>query len=245
MRNLLIYPAVAAALCAVSGVFSTSAAQTGGDSPALKNSQLLAPGASVETVSAADINTVLGRLGAQTIVFDDENPVLYTIAATLESGGTFMVSLSDCLNADTGADCRRVTTYTGMPNAGFSYETLNLFNTLSGSGKAINLAEQNAIVFGTHQFLAGGVSLSNIEFNMVQLLSDVSQFVTALEGEANTVSFNGRAIAPAGDKTANVTGDAPSSATLTPDRAGGAYSTRAAVAAAIGNTVNTSFRIAD
>ncbi len=238
MSNLLKLKAAFAVTASLASIVAGAEAQV------TANSQLLAPAASetgglVEKASASDIREFLEPLGIGIAPFDDGDDTAYTMMATTETGGQFLVTLFTCEDASTGDACEGLTSYAGFSNAGLAYDDLNRFNTQATVSKAINVEAQNAVIFGVQQYLAGGVSADNMQYVIVLFLNDLDNFMQAEANNATAVSHS----APAGEsKPAKTDNDLTGAATM---RTGafGAYSLRGAVASAINNTSGVSFAV--
>ncbi len=213
------------------------AAQTGvAQGQTASNSQLMLSPV-VERLSASDISDILAKYEITTQLIPYEGQDAATLAASTEGGGKFLVSLFGCEDPTTGADCRGAATYTAFSNAGMAYDDINTFNTDAQVAKAVNVAEQNIIVFGIQRFFNGGVSRDNIEFEMILFLNDMQGFLENRQTGATSISD--RASEKPGGKTDNVIASG-TTGTVSLRRAG-AVSTSGAIAAAIANTGNASF----
>lgn len=200
------------------------------------NAQLLAP-AKIEKASAADIAGVLEPLAITVEPFEEGDDSAYTIMATTESGGQFLVTLFACADPLAGTDCEGVSSYAGFSNAGLAYEDLNRYNLESAVSKAINVADQNAVIFGVQQYLSGGVSPGNMQFVIVLFLADLDKFMAGAPNEQTSVSMSATQSETARPKTGNLLSARDASATA----AIGPYSIKGAIASAINNTGNVAF----
>lgn len=228
MGNLLkIKAAFAAAAFFATGVQAQSAT----------NSQLLGAPPLVEKASLADITDFLAPLGISVEPFEDSQADTFTVMATSESGGQFFVTLFACADPLTGAGCEGFSSYAGFSNAGFAYDDLNRFNTESSVSKAINIADQNAVIFGVQQYLTGGVTADNMQFITVLFLNDLDQFIISQENAGTAVSFSDKDRESSGTKTDNIL-DATESELLT---SFGRVSMPAAISSAINNTTGVRF----
>ena len=238
MGNLLKLKAAFAASAVTASIIAGAEAQV------TSNSQLLAPPASdvvalVEKTSEREIRAFLEPLELTVTPFDDGDSTTYSMMATTEAGGQFLVTLFGCENPATGEGCEALTSYAGFSNAGLAYDDLNRFNTLSAVSKAVNLADQNTVVFGVQQYLAGGVSADNMQFVIVLFLNDLDNFMSEVSGASTAVSHRPSNEPDAAQKTDNVlAGDAEMQKAPF-----GAFSTRGAIASAINNTRRVSFSV--
>ncbi len=232
MCNLLKTKAAFAA--AVLGATAVQAQPT-------SNSQLLAPAKMIEKVSVADITGFLEPLGIAVAPLDEGDDEAYTIMATAETGGQFLVTLFGCADPAVGQGCEGVSSYAGFSNAGLAYDDLNRFNTESNVSKAINVADQNAVIFGVQQYLSGGVSADNMQFVIVLFLTDLDRFMVGQEAEEEnpqtSVSLSADDDEAMQPKTRNLLSNDDAQATA----AFGPYSLSGAVASAINNTGDVRF----
>lgn len=220
-----------AALAAAAVIFATSAqAQPAG------NAQLLAP-TTIEAASMDDIAAILAPMRVSVTSMDDGDAATFTMIATAESGGQFLVTLFGCADPGVGSNCQGVSTYAGFSNAGLAYDDLNRYNLESSISKAINVADQNAVIFGVQQFLNGGVSLNNVQFVIALFLTDLDNYMGAGANGKTSVAWTENEADPAASKTGNVlqTRGAPSPAPFGP------YSVEGAIASAINNTSDVRF----
>ena len=227
MSNLLKLKAAFAAI-----TFSA----TGVQAQSASNTQLLASPL-VEKASAADITQLLDPLGISVAPVDDGQAETFTILATTQSGRQFLITLFGCADPATGADCEGFSSYAGFSNAGFAYDDLNRFNTESSVSKAINIADENAVIFGVQQYLTGGVSADNMQFVTVMFLNDLNKFMTSPGTVGTSVSLSTDGRDASNSKTSNDFTDGDASP-LTPF---GRISMRAAIATAINNTADVRF----
>ncbi len=200
------------------------------------NSQLLSS-AMIEKASAADITGFLEPLNIAVTPFEDGDDEAYTIMATAETGGQFLVTLFGCADPVAGEGCEAVSSYAGFSNAGLAYDDLNRFNTQSNVSKAINVADQNAVIFGVQQYLSGGVSADNMQFVMVLFLTDLDRFMAAQENAQTSISLPANSRETQKSKTGNLLSDSDRPAPA----AFGRYSLSGAIASAINNTGNVTF----
>jgi hypothetical protein len=202
------------------------------------NNQLMST-TMVETLSASDISEMLAKYGIATQMIPYEGEDAATLAASTEGGGRFLVSLFGCEDPATGENCQGAATYTAFSNAGLAYEDINTFNTDAQVAKAVNVAAQNIIVFGIQRFFKGGVSVDNIEFEMILFLNDMQDFLEDRQTAATSVALDGSAASRG--KADNIT--APATAASLQRGTAGVVSTNGAIGAAIMNTGQASFAV--
>ena len=132
MGNLLKLKAAFAASAVTASIIAGAEAQV------TSNSQLLAPPASdvvalVEKTSEREIRAFLEPLELTVTPFDDGDSTTYSMMATTEAGGQFLVTLFGCENPATGEGCEALTSYAGFSNAGLAYDDLNPVQYAVGS----------------------------------------------------------------------------------------------------------------
>ena len=224
---------IKAALAGAAGfAVSAAAAQT------TANSQLLAQATVIEKTSASNIAETLAAMGITSAAFADGDDSVYTLLATTEGGGNFLVTIFDCADPAAGADCAGVTNYTAFSNAGLAYDDLNNFNLNASVSKAINLADQNVAIFGTQQHLNGGVTEQNMQYVTLLFLNDMQTFMDNTQAPSTSVAYQENSAAPAKTDNLSAEGAAPASAPFH------GVSEAAVLRAAIANTKKVSFKVA-
>ncbi len=230
-----------AALAAMAGVALFS---VGASAQVATNGPLLAAPAGgvslVEKASEADIRGFLEPLGIVVAPFEEGDETAYTMTATTESGGQFLVTLFTCEDPTNGVNCEGLTSYAGFSNAGLAYDDINQFNTTSTVSKAVNLETQRAVVFGVQQYLFGGVSADNMQHVIVLFLNDLDDFMQSRANNATTIAHQ----ASDGENTNSKTSNALDAPPVSAPGAFGPISLNGAIASAITNTHGVSFGVA-
>lgn len=182
MKNPLNFKAAAmcAALASVFG--ATATAQIASNGPITS--------ASVKsTFDVEDVQSILAGLSISAERTPYENNESATLAATTEGGGKFLISLFGCDDPVAGKSCAGAATYTAFSNAGLAYDDINTFNKDAKVSKAINVGEQNVVIFGFQRFFAGGVSQPNFEYGTILFLQDMQDFVVSRNTASTSVSL--------------------------------------------------------
>ena len=165
------------------------------------NSQLSGSGV-ISKFSAGDVGEMLAEFEIETALAAYAGGPSATMLAATSGGGRFIISLLVCDDLASAEGCQRAYVFTAVPNAGFAYEDLNEFNMNSDVTKAVNIAEQNMIVFGTPIYSGGGIGRENFKLLMALFLNDMQNFANAQEASAAEVSFEKKP--DAGGKLANI-----------------------------------------
>ncbi len=155
--------------------------------------------------SAGDISAIMAEFEIATSLSPYEGNGAATILAETSGGARFVISLFNCDNAMDGAGCQAAVIYTGIPNAGVAYDDINAFNAAADVTRAVNLPEQNIILFGRQIFFSGGVGRDNFKFISALFLTDMQRYVDSLTAPGTSVSLK---MDPSADgKTGNVTSE--------------------------------------
>jgi hypothetical protein len=198
MSNLLNFKAILAAASLIAILAGPAAAQS------TANSQLQSSSAK-QHFSAGDVTSILAEFAISTTLTPYEGQGEATIIATTTGDAQFVVSLFKCANPAEGAQCAGAVIYTATANAGIAYDDINSFNAVSNVTMAVNVAEQNLIVFGRQLFFSGGVGRDNFKLITALFLTDMQEFMDARTAAGTAVSLN-VAPAEARGKTDNIAG---------------------------------------
>lgn len=166
MLKIKIVLSIAAILVAAS---ASVQAQTASNPP-------LAGGGLKEKYSANEIMALLADYNITSELAPYENNDAATIVATLPGGINIIVGMLLCDNPAAGEGCQAAVIYTGISNSGVAYEDINTFNTVSNVTRAINIAEQNLIIFNRQIFFTGGVGSNNFKVILELFLSDMQRY---------------------------------------------------------------------
>jgi hypothetical protein len=196
MSNLLNFKTILAAASLVTMLASPAAAQS------TSNGQLQSSSAK-HHFSAGEVSGILAEFAINTALAPYDGDGSATLLATTSGDARFVVSLFGCENPADGSQCGGAVIYTATPNAGIAYDDINRFNSVSSVTMAVNVAEQNLIVFGRQLFFVGGVGRDNFKYTFELFLRDMQNFMDGRAAAGTSVSLND---APAAAKTANVAG---------------------------------------
>lgn len=177
-----VFAVLAAGALGALGAGTTAQAQS------TSNGQLFGGGV-MSKFSASDVSSMLGDFEIATSLVDFEGGDSATMLAETSGGARFIISMKTCDNLATATGCERAMIYTAIPNAGFAYEDLNNFNLGANITKAMNLAEQNIIIFGTPIYARGGIGRDNFKLLAALFLNDMQKFSEAQNAAAAEVSF--------------------------------------------------------
>ncbi len=181
MKNTGILAVIAVVALGALGATAPASAQN------TANNQLL--GAAVmNKVNAADVTSMLGDFTIPSVLAEYDGSGMATVVASIE-GANFFVTLLMCDDPATGVGCQRALVYTGFPNAGLTYEDINGFNGASDATTAVNMAEDNVVLFAAPVFIQGGIGRENFKLHVAYFINDVSNFASAQSGAATSVSF--------------------------------------------------------
>jgi len=198
MANLLNLKAALACLSTFALMTGPAAAQ------ATSNSQLQT--ASVkDKFSVSDISAIMAEFEIATSLSPYEGNGSATMLAETSGSARFIISLFNCDNPEIGSGCQGAVVYTGIPNAGVAYEDINTFNANADVTRAVNLPEQNIILFGRQIFFNGGVGRDNFKFVSALFLTDMQRYVDSQTAAGTSVSL--KVDPSANGKTSNVIGD--------------------------------------
>jgi hypothetical protein len=198
------------------------------------NAQLQSSGL-MEKFSVSDVASMLKEFEIEIALQPYENDGSATLAATTAGGGLFIISMFQCDDATIGAGCKQALVYTGMSNAGLSYEDLNTFHTNSDVTRAVNVPEQQMVVFGTQIYAQGGIGRQNFLLLTALFLNDMQNYVDAQSTASTSVALK---ILPSTSKSENLT-TVKTGAIAAPKPNGNMY--EHALTAALSNTWNVKF----
>lgn len=194
VKSLNLKAAIGGAACLALAAQAAAAQNTA-------NSQLADSGLK-ETFSAADVSAIMADYSIQTTLVPYRGDALAVLAATTPGGATFRIALFLCDDPATGATCKAASMFTGLSNAGVSYDDINTFHTEANVTKAINISEQNIMIFSTQLFFGGGIGRDNFKLITELFLTDVQRYLDGKTATANTISLN--AAPPDGGKADNM-----------------------------------------
>jgi len=198
------------------------------------NMQLQSSGL-MEKFSSTDVASMLEVFEIEITLQPYQNNDQASLVAVSSGGAQFFIVMQQCDDAANGVGCQQALVFTGMSNAGISYEDLNTFNSYSEVTRAINLAEQQVVMFGTKIFAQGGIGRDNFRLLMYLFLADMQQYVESQQATGNTIALT---ISPTGDEPSKIISGMSSSIQV-PEQIGDMHEN--ALKAAISNTWNVEF----
>ncbi len=168
----------AAALVCVSPVLAQSTA----------NTQLMSNGL-IEEFSAADVESMLGELDISLVrqPYAGDNTV--SMLATTSGGATFVITALSCSDPAAALGCKQAVVYTGISNAGVVFDDINTFHTNANVTRAINVPQQDIIVFGTQIFSQGGIGRQNFQLLTALFLRDMQDYIQNQRAAGTSVSL--------------------------------------------------------
>ncbi|MEM8772900.1 MAG: hypothetical protein AAGD92_14730 [Pseudomonadota bacterium] len=194
-----------------------------------------------DAFNASDYAEMLNALSIEATIAPYEDNDAATLLAETPGGGRFLISLFSCADPAAGLRCQGAATYTAFSNAGLAYDDINTFNSLANVAKAVNVAEQNVVIFGVQRFFNGGVTKENLLYGTQLFLLDMQNYISAQDATSTSVSLQLGATENSTGKSENLTGRTESSSSVT--GVVGVFSPTHAVGAAIANTKNASFEV--
>lgn len=199
------------------------------------NTQLLSAGL-MQDFSAADVTSMLAEFEIGTAVQPYQGDETASMVATTSGGATFIITMLQCADAAAASGCKQAVIYTGMPNSGVAYDDLNTFHTNADVTRAINVPDQQMIVFGTQIFAQGGIGRENFQLLTALFLNDMQAYIQNQMSAATSVALRFEQ-KPQG-KTGNISTVISTGARLPSPRI---KSVDHALAAAVANTRNVEF----
>ena len=172
---------------AMGGALCCALAAQSAAAQSASNPQLLSTGLK-ETFSASDVSSIMSEYSIQTVLAPYQDDDVAVVLATTSGGAHFRIAMFVCEDPATGTDCGAAAMFTGLSNAGVSYDDINTFHTKANVTRAVNVSAQNIIIFGTQMFFKGGIGRENFKLITELFLNDVQNYVNA-SAAATTVSM--------------------------------------------------------
>lgn len=193
-------------------------------------------GSILSAVSIGDVESMMAELGVATErkAAGDGSP--YLLAGT-EGGGRFIFRFYGCQDAAQATGCRNTIVTAALPSAGVSYDDLNDFNGASVVTTAVNIPDQQIIVFGRNIIVLGGHSRTLFKGTVYLFLSDIDSFLSRRTGAAS-VAYKEKA--PSRSK---IDGLQSGVAAKGPAQVFGLTDLQADISAAIANTNDVNFGV--
>ena len=128
-----------------------------------------------------------------------------SMIARTDGGAMFVITMMQCSDPAAATGCTQAVVYTGLSNSGVAYDDLNTFHTNSNVTRAVNIPDQQMIVFGTPIFTQGGIGREHFQLLTALFLRDMQQYVQNQMAAGTSVSLT---VQPdEGGKADNVTAD--------------------------------------
>lgn len=158
------------------------------DAQTSPNSQLMSAGM-IKEFSAGDVASMLAEFEIETAVQAYSGDETASMIATTSGGATFIITMLQCDDAAAASGCKQAVMYTGMSNAGIAYDDLNTFHTNADVTRAINVPDQQMIVFGTQIFAQGGIGRENFQLLTALFLNDMQGYIENQMSGATSVAL--------------------------------------------------------
>ncbi len=165
------------------------------------NLQLQSSGV-MEKFSSTDVASMLEAFEIAITMQPYQNNDQASLVAIAPGGAQFFITMQRCDDAANGVGCQQALVFTGMSNAGISYEVLNTFNSYSEVTRAMNLAEQQVVLFGMKIFAQGGIGQDNFRLLIALFLTDMQKYVEDQRSSANTIALK---VSPTRDGSSKIT----------------------------------------
>ncbi len=182
MSNLLNFKTILAAASLVAILTGAATAQSAA------NNQLQSSSAK-HHFSAGEVSAILAEFAITSALAPYDGNGSATLLAQTSGDANFVVSLFGCENPADGSRCVGAVIYTATSNAGIAYDDINRFNASTNVTIAVNVAEQNIILFGRQLFFAGGVGRDNFKYITALFLRDMQNFMDARVAAGTSVSL--------------------------------------------------------
>ena len=227
LLNLLRYMAQGA-VCLLLAM-TPAAAQQGA------NTQLAAP-TLMQNFSASDVSSMLAEFNISTALQPYSGDGTGSMIARTDGGAMFVITMMQCNDPAAATGCTQAVVYTGLSNAGVAYDDLNTFHTNSNVTRAVNIPDQQLIVFGAPIFTQGGIGREHFQLLTALFLNDMQQYVEGQLAAGTSVSLE---VQPQeSGKTDNITAEPSNSLESSQLKAA---SFPHALKAAVSNTHRSSF----
>lgn len=146
-----------------------------------------------ESISAADVISMLNKMGIVAQVQQPQNPTASpNVQAQTPDGGRFYVDFPSCENQAALTGCRSLLFRAAMANTGVSYQDLNSYNLRANVIKAINLPERNLLIFMRLAIISGGVGELQLQIQTALFLKDMDDYIKS-QVSSTSVSYSRKA----------------------------------------------------
>lgn len=168
------------------------------------NMQLAAP-ALLQNFGASDVSSMLSDFNITAALQPYTGDGTGSMIARTDGGAMFVITMMQCIDPAAATGCTQAVVYTGMSNSGVAYDDLNVFHTNANVTRAVNIPDQQMIVFGTPIFTQGGIGREHFQLLTVLFLNDMQQYIEGQAAAGTSVSLD---VQPdEGGKTNNTTVD--------------------------------------
>lgn len=142
-----------------------------------------------ETISAADVSSMLVDFGITTQLRSANPGDSPSIIATTVGGAKFLVGFFDCADAAKPAGCKQVIISTAQSSGGVEFDDLNSFNGQSSVTTVVYEPTSQILLFGRNVFIPGGVGRDNFKLQVELFLTDMQRFIEGRRSTAKSVSL--------------------------------------------------------
>ncbi len=152
------------------------------------NTQLMS-NSLIEEFSAADVESMLGELEISLVRQPYLGDGTVSLLATTSGGATFVITMLSCSDPAAALGCKQAIVYTGISNVGVVFDDINTFHTNANVTRAINVPQQDIIVFGTQIFSQGGIGRENFQLLTALFLRDMQDYIQSQRAAGTSVSL--------------------------------------------------------
>lgn len=172
------------------------------------NTQLAAP-TWLQNFGVSDVSSMLGEFNISVALQPYNGDGTGSLIARTEGGAMFVVTMMQCSDPAAATGCTQAVIYTGMSNSGVAYDDLNTFHTNANVTRAVNIPDQQMIVFGAPIFTQGGIGREHFQLLTALFLNDMQQYVDGQTVGGTSVSLE---VQPRdGGKADNITAESSTS----------------------------------
>ena len=152
------------------------------------NTQLMSAGM-MEEFSAADVQSILGEVDISLVRQPYLDDGTASMLATTTGGATFVVTMLSCTNPAEALGCKQILVYTGVSNVGVVFDDINSFHTNASVTRAVNVPQQDILVFGTQIFSQGGIGRENFKLLTMLFLRDMQNYIQTQRSAGTSVAL--------------------------------------------------------
>ncbi len=152
------------------------------------NTQLMS-NSLIEEFSAPDVISMLGELDIALVRQPYTGDETASLLATTSGGATFVVTILACADPAAALGCKQALVYTGVSNVGVVFDDINRFHTNANVTRAINVPQQDILVFGTQIFATGGIGRENFQVLTALFLRDMQDYIENQRSAGTSVAL--------------------------------------------------------